>query len=74
VAPIALWVRRKLGISDEREARSVAFLIARKISRVGSKPRLFFKRGFEAGKGRVFTFFAEANARIASRLSGGGRS
>jgi hypothetical protein len=73
IAPIALWVRRKLGISDEREARSVAFLIARKISRVGTKPRLFFKRGFEAGKGRVSTFFAEANARIVSRLAGGGR-
>jgi hypothetical protein len=72
IPPIALWVRRKLGISDEREARSVAFLIARKISRVGTKPRLFFKRGFEAGKGRVVTFFADANARIVSRLTGGG--
>jgi hypothetical protein len=72
IAPIALWVRRKLGISDEREARSVAFLIARKISRVGTKPREFFKRGFEAGKGRCVSFFDQANARIAARLSGHG--
>jgi len=72
IAPIALWVRRKLGISDEREARSVAFLIARKISRVGSKPRLFFKRGFDSGKGRCVSFFHTANARIVSRLTGGG--
>jgi len=72
IGPIALWVRRKLGISDEREARSVAFLIARKISRVGTKPVKFFARGFDAGKGRCVTFFEQANERIAARLSGKG--
>ena len=72
LAPIALWVRRKLGISNEGEARSVAFLIARKISRRGTPPREFFKQGFEAGKGRVQTFFDRAGETIAARLQGGG--
>lgn len=31
------WVRKKLGVPENR-ARSVAYLIARKISRVGTKP------------------------------------
>lgn len=38
IEPIQDWVMAKLGITDETEARSVAFLIARKISRVGTKP------------------------------------
>lgn len=36
VDAIAGWVRRKLGIRDPREARRVAFLIARKIKRSGT--------------------------------------
>ncbi len=72
VAPLQLWVRRKLGISDEREVRSVAFLIARKISRVGTKPVLMFRRSFDAHRDRVVGFFAQANARIVARLVGKG--
>jgi hypothetical protein len=34
LAPIRLWVRRKLGVGP-REERQVAFLVARKIGRVG---------------------------------------
>ena len=36
IEPILDWVRGKLGISDEKEARSVAFVIARKISQSGT--------------------------------------
>ncbi len=37
IEPLQDWVTAKLGITDESEARSIAFLIARKISRVGTK-------------------------------------
>lgn len=70
IGPIQLWVRRKLGISGERESRSVAFLVARAISRRGTPAREFFKRGFEAGKGQVLAIFEKSNARIAARLMG----
>ena len=39
---IAEWAHKKLRIKDEREARSVGFLIARKIARDGSTPHPFF--------------------------------
>lgn len=43
-AALVLWVTRKLGISDARQARAVAYLIARKIGRVGtSGAAMFFK-------------------------------
>jgi hypothetical protein len=31
------WVRRKLGISDEKEAKQVAYLVGRKIARDGTE-------------------------------------
>ena len=34
-----MWVRRRLGISDYKMARKVAFFIARKIARRGIRPR-----------------------------------
>lgn len=36
------WAKKKLGIKDEREARTVGFLIARRIAREGSTPHPFF--------------------------------
>jgi hypothetical protein len=56
------WVRVKLmGMSrakvkkttPEKEARSIAFLIARRISRVGTKANPYHVRVFEASKGEV---------------------
>ena len=43
---LLLWVQRKLHINDEKQARSVAFLIARKISRTGTKGAQMFERAF----------------------------
>ncbi len=72
IAPLQLWVRRKLGIGDEKEARSVAFLIARAISRRGTPAVRMFQKAFEANRDRVVGFFEAANARIAARLVGKG--
>lgn len=42
------WVRRKLGVRDPREARRVAFLIARKIQRHGTDAQPYLHPAAEA--------------------------
>lgn len=44
------WVRRKLGIKNEKQAKSVAFLIARKISQRGTEPQPFMDQAIETAK------------------------
>ncbi len=70
--PIELWVRRKFGITNEKEARSVAFLVARKIARSGTPAVKMFQKGFNAVRGQIVARFETANARIAARLVGKG--
>lgn len=65
------WVKVKLGISDEKQARGVAFLIARKISRVGTKGVGMFEQGFAAVEPQIRTIFGAAADRIAARVVGG---
>jgi len=64
------WVRSKLHITDEKSARGVAFLIARKISRVGTKEQRPFGRVYQAQLPQVNAIFDRAGARIAARLAG----
>jgi hypothetical protein len=42
-APLELWVRRKLGIAEPKQIKSVAFLIARKIAKQGFKGAFMFE-------------------------------
>jgi hypothetical protein len=64
------WVRVKIGLTDDKEVRSRAFHIARKISRVGTKGAFMFKKTMA----RLEPFFdarmAQARDRIVARLSG----
>lgn len=57
LAPVELWVRRVLGISDP----SVVFLIRRAIGRRGTKPAGMFQDGFRDGLPRF-------NARVAQLM------
>ena len=41
------WVVKKFGAMDEKTARSIAFLIARNISRVGTMPRGQYDRAYQ---------------------------
>lgn len=43
---LARWAMRKFGV-PEKEAKGIAFLIARKIAREGQKPRWWFKSKLE---------------------------
>src|SRR3990172_6971609 len=46
------WVRRRLGISGDREVREVAFLIGRKIARQGTQGQFFFERALRDNENR----------------------
>ena len=65
------WVVMKLGV-PEKEAKSVAFLVARKISRSGTKAAHMFRDGFADNTDRVQAIFERARDRIRNQLSATG--
>ncbi len=70
VEPLIDWVKVKLGV-PEHEARSVAFLVARKIARTGTKGAFAFTHTFERQQPALRTIFSRARDRIAALLAGG---
>lgn len=70
VAALVPWVRSVLGLNEEK-AKSVAFLIARKIARVGTKAQRPFGRAQESTAAQVQRMFEDAAGRIAVQLAGG---
>ena len=68
VEPIQHWVERKLGYSGT-EAASVAFLIARAISRRGTKGAKMFTGTFEQSEARVLAILNSIPADIVERVS-----
>ena len=70
IEPLVDWVRQKLDIADEKQARGVAFLIARKISRRGTQGAFMFTHTFEREEAKVQAIFRHARDRIVARLSG----
>jgi hypothetical protein len=50
-AALAEWVRRKLGISDEREIQSAVFLICRKIREEGVQGKFLVRDNLERFQG-----------------------
>jgi len=67
VGPIQHWVEVKLGYSG-KEAASVAFLIARAISRRGTKGKHMFEKGFEKSESTIIRILEEIPADIVRRL------
>lgn len=67
VAPIQDWVESKLGLQG-KEARSVAFAIATKISKVGTKPQYIVRDQVRANESQIQRFFAEAVQTFSRRL------
>lgn len=65
------WVKSRFSVRSEREARSIAFLIARKISRVGTRGAGMYQKALAACEGQIRTIFDRAQQRIAARLAGG---
>ena len=50
---MAQWARKKFRLQDEKEARSIGFLIARKIGTQGSTPHPFFGPAVEKCKTKI---------------------
>lgn len=67
---LLLWVVRKLGISDARRARSVAFLIARKIGRVGTTGASMFFQAAQRLDPIARQRFQALGERLARQLGG----
>lgn len=64
------WVRRKLGIGDEKEALSIAWAIAFKISRVGTKKNPYHERVFQSNVGAIRRIAQEEIVNVAARVEG----
>ena len=67
---LQLWVKRKLDVPDEK-VEQVAFLVARKIFRKGTKPRRMFQQGLLNGfptVERIWDKFTREAAQIAARV------
>ena len=68
IEPLKDWVRQKLNVPAE-EVGQVAFLIARKISKQGTKGAHMFRDAFVANRAQVERMYDEAQTRIVNRLS-----
>jgi hypothetical protein len=69
VAALVPWVRSVLGLA-EKEAKGVAFLIARKIARHGTKAQRPLARTLEANGAQVVRIFEDAADRLAGQIGG----
>ncbi len=65
--PIQHWVEKKLGYSG-KEAKSVAFLIARAISRRGTKGSFMFEKAFSENESAVMRILNSIPAEIIKRV------
>ncbi len=70
IQPLADWAQHKLGVS-EKEARSVGFLIARKISKKGTEGAHMFERAFNDNESQVEQIYDRARKRIVKRMEEG---
>ena len=64
---LEIWARQRLGVRG-KEARSAAFAIAAKISRVGTEGAFMFRDTFEANQGAIQAGLSRAVERIAQRI------
>lgn len=68
--PIQAWVESKLGVTDEAEARRVAFLVARKISKDGTPAFRMLATGWEQTLEKMKKRYSDAFERIVKRVWG----
>lgn len=72
MAALALWVRRKLGLSG-REARSATYAIAWKIKRRGIEGKHYARHAADRARPRIDQIFVEMGAAIRAGLVEGKR-
>lgn len=69
VKPLQYWVEKRLGLSG-KEAKAVAFLIARAISRRGTDPRKMFTGNVEKHEAKVIRILEQIPADIIKQVQG----
>lgn len=69
IARIERWVERKLGVPAD-QARSVAFRVASKIAKRGSKGAFMFQRTLDEGRAVLDTVWSRVGERIVRCLGG----
>lgn len=67
IGPLEFWVEKKLGIEDEKQARSVAYAIAWKIKRKGTEGKEMFKGGLDENEHRVMSILQDIGPEIVRR-------
>ena len=70
IEPLQDWVKAKLGITDEKESRSVAYAIATVKSRSSTLGQRMFGRALDEGRTTVMRMFQGARERIVARMGG----
>ncbi len=70
VAPLRDWAEHVLGVSGD-EAKGVAWAVARKIAREGTKGAHMFERAFETNRAQVERMFEAAHRRVLQRMGRG---
>ena len=70
VAALEPWVKAVLGIRDPKEIKSVAFLVARRISQVGTEPKKPFAKAAASTQGQVLAMFERAAQQVVDHLKG----
>ncbi len=69
VGPLTFWVEKKLGYSG-KEAESIAFAIAKTISKRGTKGAKMFKKALDENEAAVVRILREIPAEIIKRVNG----
>jgi len=68
IPSLALWVQRKLRVA-RKDVQNVTFLVARAISRRGTKAQPYLEPAFEDSQDEIKGFFQQALENIVKRLS-----
>ena len=68
IAPLIFWVEKRLGLSG-KEAKSVAFAIARKISKKGTYGTHMFQYGFERNRAQIIAMLRQIPEDIVKAVS-----
>lgn len=72
VEAIEPWVREVLGVSDPKDVKRAAFLVARKIARKGTPAQHPMARAVQSTEGQVVAMFERAAAKVVAHLAGEG--
>ncbi len=70
VSALVPWVMAVLGVSQE-SARSVAFLVARKIGKRGTKPNPYHRKALRMARGGIQAIVNRMGAKVVAHITGG---